>query len=159
MKSENLYIIGVDPGLVTGIAIFARGWAFSVQTEIPAAEVDSYLREHCRITREAHHAVARDDPYFIFAVERYVVGGNTVKMTRQPEAQQVTGVVQAIAAELGGTFTLQNAADAKKMGSRKALFNVPGFLHVGRHAQDAASQAYLALSRFAPDVIDKLTPR
>lgn len=156
MRSDDVVVIGVDPGKLTGIATFWGG-EFRGTHEVPAAKVGTWIEDYCEVMSRDPRPIER--PYFLFAVERYQIGGDTVKKTRQPDAMLVTGMVQSAAGRFHGMMTQQNASDAKKIGKPSALSQVPGYVKVTDHRLDASSQVYMALARWYPDVIDRFVPR
>jgi hypothetical protein len=84
-------------------------------------------------------------------VERYNIGGNTVKMSRQPDALDVTGRLRNVARGRSNVAVRTfNASDAKALGSPKTLRRigwwVPGHLHIS----DAAAQALITLATVRP---------
>lgn len=156
-KSDEVVVFGVDPGKVTGVAVFWLG-EFRGFHEVESARVGEWLEGYCEVMRRDPKPI--ESPWFVFGVERYQVGGETLKKTRQPDAMLVTGAVQSLALKLHGGFLIQNASDAKKIGRPSALSRVPGWVRgVKDHKQDAASQAYMVLARWYPDVIDRFVPR
>ncbi len=147
-EDQDFLVVGIDPGLMTGIAMFYVDH-FTLLDQWPADTVGDRLRR----TLEISHV-----RQIIIACERYNVGGSTVKKTRQPQAERVIGVAEDVAQALNAQFLLQNASDAKKIGSDKALKRVPGFAPPSIHAHNAASQVYAALARLLPKVLDQFVP-
>ena len=145
MSQGTLYVIGVDPGKQTGVAIYGNG-RFNMGDDMPASEVglfvDAYITE-----------LRAQDPTcrIVMACERFNIGGSTLKMTRQADATEVTGKMRDVAKKHGITLIVQNAADAKKMGAPVILRSIGWWTPRKRHANDAAAHALLALSSASLD--------
>lgn len=78
-------IIGVDPGLMTGVWLMQPDGLITYGDEAPAMDAVAFIDTHasrkgCRI-----------------AMERYDIGFNTIKKSRQTDALEVIGAVKYIA--------------------------------------------------------------
>jgi hypothetical protein len=98
------YVVGVDPGDSTGVALLRDGRLFLVRQGPPEPMLTLVDVTLGRLTDRAGDAVA------VF-VERYV-GASRRPATRQPTAQEVVGQVRALCRRHGVAFTQQGAADA-----------------------------------------------
>lgn len=145
MPQATLHVIGVDPGKMTGIAIYGHN-RFLFGDQLPASEVGHFLDGYLDELRR-HHPSGR----IVIGCERFNVGGSTIKMTRQSDATEVTGKMKDLAKKYGCTFIIQNAADAKKMGQPKILRTIGWWTKGKEHANDAAKHALLALSSASLD--------
>lgn len=145
MSTGTLYVIGVDPGKQTGVAIYGNG-RFIMGDDMPASEVGLFVDAYIMELRSQD-----PDSRIVMACERFNVGGSTLKMTRQADATEVTGKMRDIAKKHGITLVIQNAADAKKMGAPVILRSIGWWTPRKRHANDAAAHALLMLSSASLD--------
>lgn len=145
MSETPLVVIGVDPGKMTGIAVYSLG-RFIFSDQLPASEVGHFLDGFLSETRRLYPKAR-----IVIGCERFNVGGSTVKMTQQSDATEVTGKMRDLASKHGCTFIVQNAADAKKMGQPKILRKIGWWTKGKEHANDAAKHALLALSSASLD--------
>lgn len=89
MGTRSMIIVGIDPGNVTGVALWAAGedekpgWH-----EIPADDMGAFLRERSGIA-------ALPRPVYM-RYEKFTIMPNAV-ITPQPDALEVTGVVKDFA--------------------------------------------------------------
>lgn len=145
MSQAPLYVIGVDPGKMTGIAVYAFQ-RFEFGDQLPASEVGHFLDGYLDEVRRRY-----PNARIVIGCERFNVGGSTVKMTQQSDATEVTGKMKDLATKHQCTFIIQNAADAKKMGQPKILRRIGWWTRGKEHANDAAKHALLALSSASLD--------
>ena len=124
--------IGVDPGLVTGIAVYEAGVRFN-SYELTRGQIMGFLRQ----------IVCEGD---IVVVERYVISAQTIKKTRQNDAMQVTGAVQELCREKSAHFILHEPAPAKRIGSNDVLKALKwDRITKDNHANDAAALVLMGL--------------
>jgi hypothetical protein len=124
--------IGVDPGLVTGIAVYEVGKRFN-SYELTRGQIMGFLRQ-----------IVREDD--VVVVERYTISAQTIKKTRQNDAMQVTGAVQELCREKKASFILQEPAPAKRIGSSVILKTLKWYrITKDNHANDAASLVLMGL--------------
>jgi hypothetical protein len=139
--SNEYVIIGIDPGLMTGVFWYSHPLTpIGVRAEIDAAGIPVYVDNMLKgMTRDYG---ARN---VHIAVERYIITPKTAKLSQQTEALEVTGMVKAIAAIHGVTDVQQYAKANLKFASDDMLkavaWKTPGM----RHAMDAARQAFALL--------------
>lgn len=149
------YVIGVDPGKKCGLAFYDHG-------DSPA----SVRFESCTLSSEDAINIVRMwlDPELVWdrsvlvVCERYTIGGRTVKMSRQPRALEVIGVVRDMCEHAHVRFVLQNPADAKKMGHAQRLKDL-GWWKTGDIDDDAnmaAAHVLLGLATHFPVVFGRL---
>lgn len=143
--SNGYMIIGVDPGLMTGIFWFEQhgneDWDWSyfsgqesahdvcvfLSGELPSF-VTHYGADHVHV-----------------AVEKYIITARTAKLSQQSEALEVTGGVKAVAAFNGVADVRQYLKSNLKFASDDALKRAGWYDPKMRHANDAARQAFALL--------------
>jgi hypothetical protein len=153
VTESQLVVIGVDPGKATGIACFIDR-ELSWTMELPVDEVAEEIEVYCQHRRER---AARDDVELtiIIAVERYTIGLNTVKKTRQTAALEIIGQLERVARELDAVFIRQNASDAKKIGNPALLKRLNWWTYID-HINDAEAHVLAALASKHPTVFAQL---
>lgn len=141
-------IIGVDPGDTTGLficVVHTDGVMLDMQQVnadaiLPWMQMITAVLDNCDVPTDRKH----------IAIEKYQITRRTVKLTRQPAAIEVTGVMKAIANEWGAHIWEFGMASTKKFASDDLLERV-GWVHKKgkrsmRHARDAARQAWTCLA-------------
>lgn len=136
---KEYVIIGVDPGLMTGVfAYFSdgvrNGWQHP-RDEV-ALHVDDCLRRWAAFNEPGNIHIA---------IERYIITAQTAKLSQQPDALEVTGAVKAIAQIHGVTDVRQYMKANLKYASDSMLRSVGWSIPGMRHANDAARQAFALL--------------
>lgn len=153
MTSNGYMIIGVDPGLTTGLYVYRTDAAN--HTEVPQGPVHAEAWQvpaliHEWIIRANAHMWDDDEgteePHGVhIAVEKYVITSRTAKLSQQTEALEVTGAVKAVAI-LDGHVTVNQYLKANlKFASDDMLKAVGWYNPKMRHANDAARQAFALL--------------
>jgi hypothetical protein len=151
---DNEYvIIGVDPGLMTGLFVF-RTYAAN-HTEVPQGPVQAAAEQipnllHDWVIRANAHMWDDDEgteePHGVYiAVEKFIITPKTAKLSQQTDALEVTGMVKAVAALDGHVDVLQYAKANLKFASDDMLRAVGWWNPQMRHANDAARQAFALL--------------
>lgn len=153
---KSFAVIGVDPGLMTGIFTFRHMFhdgggyvAPSVDRiaepyEVPADEVGNWLWREIDMLEDADQGPYPGDIHI--AVEKYIITGRTAKLSQQHEALEVTGAVKATAAQaFSKPRVTQYMKSNLKFASDDALRRAGWFTKGMRHANDAARQAYALL--------------
>lgn len=136
--TRTLKIIGVDPGKMTGVALL-EGTHFQ-SWELPALDAVSFIKGH--IIESRHIEVV---------CERFVIGANTVKKTRQADATEIGGTLRHFCGDYpGACYSLQMASDAKKAGNHTTLRAFGWFTPGKNHANDAAAHVAMRLLRLNP---------
>lgn len=145
-------IVGVDPGLMTGIYIYRTYEAN--HTEVPQGPVQCPAEDvpvllHGWLNR-AHAHIGKDSMHI--AVEKYIITSRTAKLSQQHESLEVTGAVKGIASLFssygfsGQTVGVRQYAKANlKFASDDMLKAVGWWNPKMRHANDAARQAFALL--------------
>lgn len=139
MTFSDKVVIGIDPGLMTGLYLYgtARARAYAMAQHIDVIEFpehfDVLLRRTVKMLSGAQVSIA---------VERYIITPKTAKLSQQTEALEVTGMVKAIAALHGVIDVRQYAKANLKFASDDMLKAVGWFNPKMRHANDAARQAF-----------------
>lgn len=155
MTFSDKVVIGVDPGLMTGVFTWhsgmpAPGFVANRATEkvypwfeglhIEAITFpDQFWNEMvgwCHITPPENIHVA---------IERYIITPKTAKLSQQTDALEVTGMVKAIAS-IHGVVDIRQYAKANLKFANDDMLKAVGWSTPGmRHANDAARQAFALL--------------
>lgn len=131
MDANQLTIIAVDPGKMTGWASFTLGEFHSGQTESAPYLMwfDETLQRGIRP---------------IIVCEDFIYTAATAKKTRQTWSTESIGVLRFLSAKYGLTFTLQAPVDAKKFATNDKLKSMDWYTPTkGGHANDAARHLLL----------------
>lgn len=140
MNSQSDYvIIGVDPGLMTGVFAY-----YSDGTSVPS----QYSRED--VAFRLNGALVRSGDRYgrtnvHVAIERYIITQQTAKLSQQPDALEVTGLVKGLAQIYGVDDVRQYMKANLKFASDSMLRSVGWSTPGMRHANDAARQAFALL--------------
>jgi hypothetical protein len=122
----------VDPGLVTGIAVYEAGKRFT-SYELTRGQIMGFMRQ---ITQ----------PGDVVIVERYTISAQTIKKTRQVDAMQITGAVTELCRLIGAHCIIQEPAPAKRIGSNDVLKFLKWYrVTKDNHANDAACLVLMGL--------------
>lgn len=126
-------VIAVDPGLKCGVATWRDGTISAIQCDYGTALDEHIIPVLYRIPR-------------VCSVERYTIGAQTLKKTRQPTALHVIGVIKKICADEEIHFVQYPPGDAKRLGSVALLKQLGLYLPGLDHANDALSHLLLTLA-------------
>lgn len=122
----------MDPGLITGIAVYEPGTRFH-SYELTRGQIMGFMRQIVR---------AED----IVIVERYVISAQTIKKTRQNDAMQIIGAVTELCRDRKAQCIIQEPAPAKRIGSNDVLKMLKWYrITKDNHANDAASLVLMGL--------------
>lgn len=149
-------LLGVDPGQTTGLfAVDAVSGPIEVwhvpgnlegrvqcsltAAQLPPEEVAAF------VTRWLERVAGTGAPTLI-VIERYVVTARTARLSQQPAALEVTGVVKHLAREAGVSVREQLKSNAAKLASDDRLRQVGWHARGRRHENDAARHALAALA-------------
>jgi hypothetical protein len=149
----SVLVIGVDPGLSTGVSVLAGRCRQSV-FQGPVDKAVDYLRSQLAtfVPMDADDGSPRYVRITV-ACERFQSSGRAA-LTVQPSVLAMAHSAEHLAGEFGVRFLLQSPADAKRIAPdallrRSGLWTLPG--EVGRKdandANDATRHAVLVLAR------------
>jgi hypothetical protein len=144
MKTK--YILAVDPGKATGIAVLS--WGSDSEPQIlTTAEVQP--EEFATHVRSALNMYMEMDADLLVVCERFVINAQTVRNAQAPFSLEQIGVLKQCLRDVGipeESILWQSPADAKAMFPNPALKKV-GYWHKGGegHALDALRHALLCL--------------
>lgn len=132
-----MIIIAVDPGEMCGVATYdQRAQIRTTQLPWRAAVnelVVPWLDKH---------------PTTICSVERFTIGQRTLKMSRQPTAMHVIGIIKR-ECELRGVRVVQySPGDAKRLGGRATQRRLGLYRPSEDHASDALAHLLLTLAAY-----------
>ena len=145
-KHKHLCVIGIDPGNVTGMAVWTPD-SFETR-QIAQVDVEPYLEGELKQRGAAHWAV-------FIGVQRFAILRDTHKKTRQPAASEIVGVVRNLGEKYNVTVDVQSASTAARFTNdtlRRAKLYTPKC----GHANDAARHVLVTLLTFRPDEVAKL---
>jgi hypothetical protein len=156
VTSSNEYvIIGIDPGLMTGVFTWHSGQHAPDFATYRALETLSPWFEGLHIEAEAFPdrfwnemvgwCLNMPPERIHVAIERYIITPKTAKLSQQTDALEVTGMAKAIASIHGVTDVRQYAKANLKFASDDMLRGVGWYSPKMRHANDAARQAFALL--------------
>jgi hypothetical protein len=139
-------VIGIDPGLMTGVYMFgtARARQYSTGDHIPVE--DFPMRFGSTLNGILGWVTKMIEPSDVhIAIERYIITPKTAKLSQQTEALEVTGMVKGFAALAGVTDVRQYAKANLKFANDDMLRSIGWSTPGMRHANDAARQAFALL--------------
>lgn len=152
---RDRYVIGVDPGGSTGIAIVRDVALFKVIQRDPESALD-WLEDQLRYLVLTGCDV-------VLACERYVELPNRGRKTAQSGTQRAIGAVERLASGLDVPFDLQSPADAKALAPNRLLHRLNMWVSgkmVDRtdanDANDAVRHALLLMARRRAATFDRL---
>lgn len=138
-------IIGVDPGLMTGVT----------EVAVPAMTFSSHELTALAACDLVEGWAARYGADLVVSCERYTIMGRG--KTSQPDALEVIGALRWICHRHGSTFELRGAADAARIGNpaliRAVRWHTPG----PGHADRATAQVIATLAERLPGQFMRLT--
>lgn len=139
----DLYI-AVDPGKTSGIAAcWYNGTSVDAMTGHELAR-----QETCDFVWGALTTYVDSPRQLHVVAERFTIGPQTMKMSRQHDALEIIGVVRWMTQKHGASFELQDPATAKRMVSNDALRRAGFWCRGGGgHANDAARHLMVLLVR------------
>jgi hypothetical protein len=149
--TPNHGIIGVDPGSTTGLfgVIVGRNDDDCIAILTAYGQTKTDVGGSVDIMLQVMRAMSVPQSRLNVAIEKYIITQRTAKLTRQPAALEVTGVVKDITRSRGGRIWEFTASNAKKFASDDLLERVGWMEKKGyakRHARDAARQAWTCLA-------------
>lgn len=149
VRLEDIHVIGADPGKITGLARLYHG--VLTTRAVPALD-----------TEAAVSAWLAEDPHAVIGCERYVITQRTARLTAQPDAIRVTGVLHSLAESHPDVTVIdQNMSDAKRLISA-SLRRSLGWQQTGLyaiHRNDAVCQVGKVLaSRYRAAFLELVSP-
>jgi hypothetical protein len=142
MTFSDRVVIGIDPGLMTGVYLYGTARARKL-VSAEHVEVSNLPAHFDALLRHTVKMLGKDQ--VSIAVERYIITPKTAKLSQQTDALEVTGMVKAIAALHGVADVRQYAKANLKFASDDMLRSVGWSTPGMRHANDAARQAFALL--------------
>jgi hypothetical protein len=149
-----MIVIGVDPGKVTGLAVWCDhrcGSAWHTYAPDTLEVEDSTVVAAMLRRMLGEHAGRHPD---LMAIERFVQGS---RKTHQPHAQRVTGAVAELATELDVKLVYQSPSPALKIAPNALLRRIGWYVPTrDQHANSAQRQVLLVLATFFPETFATL---
>ena len=140
------FILAVDPGKATGIAVLS--WGGNSDPEL-LNTAEPQPHEFATHIRSALNMCDETNADLIVVCERFVINAQTVRNSQAPYSLEQIGVLKQCLRDAGideGSILWQSPADAKAMFPNEALKKV-GYWHKGGegHALDALRHGLLCL--------------
>lgn len=149
-QPREYVIIGVDPGKVTGIKVYAHR-ENRITLGHDQVERDNIARYLSNMIRDWSSVVGGDNVHI--AVEKFVITKRTAAVSPQADALEITGMVKGFAATggLGGHITVHQIMKGNLKFANDEMLRLVGWYVPGkRHANDAARQAFALLKIIDP---------
>lgn len=143
-----MIIVGVDPGKVTGVAVWHDPTVFDTARygELDVAEVE----DSEAVVPVLRRMLDGEQPTLV-AIERFVSSGR--RMTFQPHAQQVVGAVKSYCLEENVPLIFQQPGPAKKTAPNHVLKSIGWYRPTpDDHANDAVRHVLRCLATYHTDV-------
>jgi hypothetical protein len=159
-RAMTVIVLGVDPGDSMGIAELSDGWRTFVFQGPPNQALDALEQ---RLARARHPSTAAGE--ITIACERFVPMQGR-RMSHQPTAQQLYGVVKRIAESRGIRFIAQGSSEARGIAPTQFmqaanLWTIPSELGLpdANDANMAMRHAILALAKYHATLFDQIHRR
>lgn len=120
-------VLAVDPGGTSGIALWSGG-----DTPPPVEERNPY--ETIEIVERWLQRVEENG---VVVVERFTIGPQTLKNSRQYDAIEIIGALRYLSLKHGAEFVLQAPADAKRLMTNDVLRRLGWYVTGRDHGRDA----------------------
>jgi hypothetical protein len=154
--SDPFHIIGVDPGLIAGVAVLTAaslpGGTFSTTmsaSEMPWCDAVTYVDRWCR---------PPEGKYVRIGSERYTIPTGRSVVSAQLDAIECNGALRWISSQREVTFALQPRAEVKKLVTDAVLRRLGWYKKTkDGHANDAARHAGFMLFSTRPELWLQLT--
>ena len=137
VATNPMVVVGVDPGLTTGIATWTQAHGMHGLKELaPALNAMDWL--DC-LTRTGHKKV--------FVIEKYIITPKTAQLSQQHDPLEIIGCLRWMCHDRGHEFVMQSPSEAKAF-STDAKLKAVGWYQPGQgHARDASRHALLYLAK------------
>lgn len=129
-------IIAVDPGETCGVATLDDCGQIRISQHPWIVAVDEFVVPYL----DKH-------PATLCSVERFTIGQRTVKMSRQPTALHVIGVIKTECRRRRIAMVQYSPGDAKKLGGKKTQQRLGLYRPSEDHASDALAHLLLTLAK------------
>lgn len=137
-EADQPAYFAVDPGLVTGVAVYVPGVAYYNALEVPGGDIG-----FANFWRTILHDYAVKS----IVCESYIITPQTATKTRQYDALYIIGWLKLESARLGIPFTLQTPAQGKSFGTDFKLEGLGWFVKTkDGHRNDASRHLLTYLS-------------
>lgn len=150
------YILAVDPGKTTGVALFS--WDTEGEPELlDSGEID--FSQYAKFLREKFDSHSSTEDFHIVC-ERFTINAQTVRNSQAPFSLEKIGVLKQILLDYGRdveSLNLQSPADAKAMFDNTKLKKLEYWHRGGEgHALDAIRHGLLYMVRLGWSPLDRL---
>lgn len=158
MSVRSCTILGVDPGTTTGLFLVTvavttddNGGDVTVRSDFTGWQVGR--RSVPDITS---YILGRTPAPSLVAVERYTITTRTARLTQQPTALEIIGVVKHTCDAADVAYVEQSKSNAAKLASDAALRSIGWHARGRRHENDAARHVLLSLAGHDPVIFEAL---
>lgn len=150
MNNGRTFLLGIDPGLATGVAYINYTDADNPQVEWSDEKSVEQFHEFIEIFLSQHKDICS------VVIEDYIITERTAKLSQQPWSLRLIGVVAYLCWKYNIPLTLQKPRD-KEFADNKKLQRIK-FWHVGGegHANDAFKHCLVWLVQRNPRVAKHL---
>lgn len=147
-----MIIVGVDPGNVTGIAVWRDPDFYDCSQHAPIDVTE--VEDSTKVAAVIRQMLDGERPNLIL-VERFK---QNARKTHQPAASEVTGAVRSLGDELHVRVVYQSPSPAKKLGTTELLKRL-GWWTPSRddHGNSACRHVLLGMATFMPVRFTRLT--
>lgn len=156
----TLYVLSVDPGKATGLALFSfvKGQE-PVMIESFEASFETYA-SWIRSTLDKVAEMSDSETTLTIVCERFTINAQTVKNSQAPYSLEHIGILKQIVMDYGGSpddIVFQSPADAKAMFDNPKLKKLEYWHRGGEgHALDAIRHGLLCLVKSGWNPLDRL---
>lgn len=142
------FVVGIDPGKTTGHALLTVADHRVDSGQTTAMQACQWIEQ--MLPTHGHNS--------LIAVERFTIGQETLKKTRQHDALDVIGAIKYLCWAHSTRFELNGPSEAKAMVNDERL-KMKDYYQPGQpHANDAARHAVYAAVKhgwYSPDLLLK----
>ena len=138
MTTEPLVVVGVDPGLTTGVCLWHQ----------------DYGMEHLNELAPSLHAMEWLDWMTggggykkVFVIEKYIITPKTAQLSQQHDPLEIIGCLRWMCHSRGHEFVMQSPSEAKAFSTDAKLKNVGWYKPGMGHARDASRHVLLYLAK------------
>lgn len=148
-----MILVGVDPGKVTGVAIWWDSTEFDGTNHL---DIDTCeVTDASQVPTVIRRMLDGQRPTLILCERFNSAGGKA--LTSQPDAQQIVGMMRSLAEELQCRCVYQSPGPAKKIMPNSRLKKIGWYTSTkDGHANDAARHVGLGLASFYPATFARL---
>lgn len=138
MSELSRYILGVDPGKKTGVALL------DLLTE---QMIDGWEVLDDKLGFLLEETIAERTPNLVVVSEAFVININTIKNTQAPWSLEGQGVARYLCRKYGVGFAVQAQSSAKRFATNERLHSLGWYVPGKGHLADAQRQILLYITK------------